>query len=189
MHLLAGAAYLKWDSPQLALSAYEQATRAGREAVQANHEAGNKLVINGLFGEASVYWMQADYARAAERYAQAAELAEADRDGFLSVEGWRMCSECFAQISRDDATVDAGLRALEAGALIPVPMRANSNLQMVAQSLLKRVGSFHKQRRELTSRLVALYGENWPETIRPLPAGEVTQQFAEALPLEAGGQT
>ncbi|WP_244849755.1 hypothetical protein [Caballeronia sp. SL2Y3] len=189
VHLLAGAAYLKWDSPQLALSAYEQATRAGREAVQANHEAGNKLVINGLFGEASVYWMQADYARAAERYAQAAELAEADRDGFLSVEGWRMCSECFAQISRDDATVDAGLRALEAGALIPVPMRANSNLQMVAQSLLKRVGSFHKQRRELTSRLVALYGENWPETIRPLPAGEVTQQFAEALPLEAGGQT
>ncbi|QSN63360.1 MULTISPECIES: hypothetical protein [unclassified Caballeronia] len=80
----------EWNSPQLALSAYEEATHAGREAVQANHEAGNKLVINGLFGEVSVYWMQADYPHAAERYAQAAELAEVDRDGFLSVEGRRM---------------------------------------------------------------------------------------------------
>ncbi|WP_250490425.1 hypothetical protein [Caballeronia sp. INML2] len=187
VHLLAGAAYLKWNSPELALSAYQEATQAGRQAAQAGHAAGNKLTINGLFGEASVYWMQADYRRAAERYTQAAELAQAEGDGFLSVEGWRMCSECFAQMNRDEPSIDAGLRALDAGGLIPVPLRANSNLQMVAQSLLKRVGRFHERRSELTSRLAVLYGEDWPETIQPLPAEEVTQQFAEQMAPETGG--
>jgi hypothetical protein len=40
----------------------------------------------------------------------------------------------------------------------------------------------------LTSRLAVLYGEDWPETIQPLPAEEVTQQFAGELAPETGGQ-
>ncbi|SAK80512.1 hypothetical protein AWB78_03815 [Caballeronia calidae] len=179
VHLLAGAAYLKWNDAPRALSAYEAATQAGRQAIHADHSAGNKLVINGLFGEASVHWVQGDFRRAAERYTEAAQLAESDQDGLLAVEGWRMCSECFAQLTRAEPTIDAGLRALDAGAWIPSPMRANSNLQMVAQRMLGHMGILHRRRSELTSRLTALYGEDWPDTTKPLPADEVTQRFAD----------
>jgi tetratricopeptide (TPR) repeat protein len=189
VHLLAGAAYLKWNAPQLALCAYEQATQAGRQALQGDHPAGNKLTINGLFGEATVYWMQGDYRHAAERYTQAAQFAEADNDGLLAVEAWRMCSVCFMQMRREEAAIDAGLNALDRGAWIPLPLRANSNLQMVAQQMLARIGILHKRRGQLTSQLAALYGEDWPDTIEPLPAEEATQRFIDELPQEARAQT
>jgi tetratricopeptide (TPR) repeat protein len=174
VHLLAGAAYLKWNEPKQALAAYEQGTQAARQAIETNHPAGNKLAVNSLFGEASVHWMQGDYRRAAERYVHAASFAQADRDGILAVEAWRMVGECMNQMRRQEEALEANFRALDFGAWIDPALRANSNVQHVAQQALARVGIFHKRRGELTTRLRALYGENWPETIKPLPPEAIT---------------
>ncbi|MDR5837166.1 tetratricopeptide repeat protein [Caballeronia sp. LZ034LL] len=174
VHLVAGAAYLKWNEPDQALAAYEQATQAALQAVNAGHPAGNKLAVNSLFGEASVHWMQGKYARAAERYEQAASFAQAEQDGLPGVEAWRMVGECMHQLRRQEDALNANFRALDAGLWIDPALRANSNVQHVAQQALGRVGVLHRQRSELTARLRALYGENWPETIKPLPPEAIT---------------
>lgn len=55
VHLIAGAAYLKWRDREKAIDAYRSAASSGTRAVEAGHPAGHKLVANGLFGEASVH--------------------------------------------------------------------------------------------------------------------------------------
>ncbi|MDR5820550.1 hypothetical protein [Caballeronia sp. LZ043] len=177
VHLIAGAAYLKWNESGLALDAYEQATQAARQALNAGHAAGNKLAVNSLFGEASVHWMQRKYARAAERYEQAASFAQAEQDGILCIEAWRMVGECMNQMRRQEDALEANFRALDFGLWIDPALRANSNVQHVAQQALRCVGMWHKRRGELTSRLMALYGENWPETIKPLPPEVIAQRI------------
>ncbi|MDR5760474.1 hypothetical protein [Caballeronia sp. LZ035] len=181
VHLLAGAAYLKWNEAAQALDAYEQATQAALQAVNAGHSAGNKLAVNSLFGEASVHWMQGKYTRAAERYEQAASFAQAEHDGILCVEAWRMVGECMSQMRRQEEALEANFRALDCGLWIDSVLRANSNVQHVAQQALGRVGILRRQRGELTSRLCALFGENWPETIKPLPPEAITAQIEADL--------
>jgi tetratricopeptide (TPR) repeat protein len=184
VQLLAGAAYLKWQSPEPALAAYRQATQAGRQAQAAGHPAGNKLVVNGLFGEASAYLSRAEHVEAAGCYAQAATFAEADRDGILAVEAWRMQGYCLASVHRLEPAVEAGFRALDAGLWIEPAMRANSNLQLVAQWLLQQTGFFrtlHKRRADLVPRLEVLYGAGWPDTIKPLPPEDVSHQMMAAV--------
>ncbi|CAD6551400.1 hypothetical protein ACFQ3P_30205 [Paraburkholderia sabiae] len=186
VHLLVGAAWLKWNEPAQALAAYEQATQAAHQAIDAAHPAARKLAVNSLFGEASAYWMQGNHRHAAERYERAASFAEADRDGVLAVEAWRMVGECMNQMRRQEDALAANFRALDFGAWIDPALRANSNVQHVAQQALTRVGTFHRRRGELTHRLRILYGENWTETIKPLPPEAVTAQIMADMPDTSG---
>ncbi|MHB9839204.1 hypothetical protein Q8F57_030740 [Paraburkholderia terrae] len=180
VHLLAGAAYLKWQSHDLALAAYEQAAQCGQQALERGHAAGNKLVVNGLFGAASVHLMRGRYLEAAGCYDAGGSHAAAERDGILAVEARRMQGWCLEKAGRHEQALDAGFMALDAGQGIEPALRANSNLQRVTAWMLKQTGFFeksHKRREELVPRLKRLYGDNWAEAVRPLAAQEVSRQL------------
>ncbi|CAD6514286.1 tol-pal system YbgF family protein [Paraburkholderia sabiae] len=180
VHLLAGAAYLKWQSHNLALDAYQQATHSGQQALEIDHVAGSKLVVNGLFGQASVHLMRGDYAEAARCYGEASFYTEAERDGILTVEARRMQGWCLDKAGRYEQALDAGFKALDGGEWIEPALRANSNLQLVTKWMLDQTGFLgaHGRRPELIQRLKQLYGDNWSEAIKPLAAEDVSRQIA-----------
>ncbi|CAG9255735.1 hypothetical protein [Paraburkholderia caribensis] len=182
VHLLAGAAYLKWQSHDEALAAYEEATQRGQQALEQGHAAGNKLIVNGLFGEASVHLIRGRYMDAVRCYDVAASHAAAERDGILAVEARRMQGWCLEKAGRHEQALDAGFTALDAGHWIEPALRANSNLQRVTAWMLNQTGFFeksHKRREELVPRLKHLYGDNWAEAIKPLAARDVSRQLVD----------
>ncbi|HVE08584.1 MAG TPA: hypothetical protein VNE00_15135 [Paraburkholderia sp.] len=178
VHLLAGAAYLKQGLRDEALLSYGHATEAARHAQAAAHPAGDKLVINGLFGEAGVHLMQQRYAAAARCYAEAAHGARDVHDGILAVEASRMQAWCLAKDRQCAHALDAGFDALRAGQWIEPALRSNSNLQWTVQWMLEHIPYTHERRDELNDWLTALYGANWPEAIEALPADEVSRRLA-----------
>ena len=95
VHLIAGAAYLKWRDRERAIEAYRSAVGSGTRAVEAGHPAGHKLVANGWFGEASVHLTHGDYAHSAYCYERAVASTTAAKDGLMTVEAWRMSAVCW----------------------------------------------------------------------------------------------
>jgi|GEM_PF-1095744 len=186
IHLMAGAAYMKWQKPKDALKAYEQAERSAEQAVEVKHPAGNKLMVNAFFGEASVHLTQGDYAEAARCYLQAAPYAEAEKDGLLAVEAWRMTCYCMDKCKMPNEAIEAGFKALEAGQWIDAPLRSNSNLQLVVEWMLSHVGIFGKRANRFKELMVALYGQDWVEARRPKAPEEVSDQMTAQFEEERG---
>nr|WP_175799176.1 hypothetical protein [Burkholderia anthina] len=155
VHLIAGAAYLKWRDRERAIDAYRRAADNGKRAVDAAHPAGHKLVANGLFGEASVYLTQKDFAHAAYCYERAAASTAAARDGLMTVEAWRMSAVCWERAGEREHALDAGFNALDAGLMIDEPMRANSNLPLVVEWMASQLGAMDRRRHAALSEKVA----------------------------------
>lgn len=188
VHLLAGAAYLKWRSGEPALQAYRQAVLSGRCAAEARHPAGNKLIVNGLFGEASVHLTEEHYLDAAHCYACAAKFAAADSDDVLLVESYRMQAWCLDRQGHREDALDAGFHALLAGQDIDSALRSNSNLQLAATWMLERIGRLHVRRAELEHTLSLLYGDEWKEALQPLVPGEVSMRLIESNESESNSE-
>ena len=174
VHLLAGAAYLKWGMNDDALNAYREASASGQKALGAAHLAGNKLVLNGLFGEASVHLAKERYRDASRCYEQAANFAHADNASVLLVEAYRMQAWCLDRCREREAALDAGFRALRAGEGLDPAMRANSNLQFAASWMLDRIDWIHARRSALERSLESLYGRDWKLAMQPLSPDEVS---------------
>ncbi|MDP9584181.1 UNVERIFIED_ORG: hypothetical protein J2791_003493 [Burkholderia contaminans] len=155
VHLIAGAAYLKWRDREKAIDAYRCAAESGMRAVEAGHPAGHKLVANGLFGEASVHLTHKDFAHAAYCYERAAASTSAARDGLMTVEAWRMSAVCWERAGEREHALDAGFNALDAGLMIDEPMRANSNLPLVVEWMASQLGAMDRRRHAALSEKVA----------------------------------
>ncbi|OXJ14449.1 hypothetical protein [Burkholderia sp. AU6039] len=158
VHLIAGAAYLKWRDHEHAVDAYRQAAESGTHAVNAGHPAGWKLVANGLFGEASVHLMVRDHARAAYCYERAAASTAAAQDALMTVEAWRMSAVCWERAGEREHALEAGFNALDAGLTLDDATRLNSNLQLVVEWMVSQVGAFDRRRAELREKVAALRG-------------------------------
>ncbi|WP_321840143.1 hypothetical protein [Burkholderia cepacia] len=156
VHLIAGAAYLKWRDRARAIEAYRSAVSSGMRAVEAGHPAGHKLVANGLFGEASVHLTHGDYAHSAYCYERAVASTTAAKDGLMTVEAWRMSAVCWARAGERDHALEAGFNALDAGLMIDEPMRANSNLPMVVEWMVSQLGVQDRRRSALSEKVAAL---------------------------------
>jgi tetratricopeptide (TPR) repeat protein len=177
VHLLAGAAYVKWGDAERALNAYREAAASGQQARTVANPAGNMLVVNGLFGEASVQIMREHYRDAARCYADAAPYAHAGNDFIMLVEAYRMQAWCLDRKHERAAALDAGFRALHAGEGIEPALRANSNVQLAVAWMLERIDWLHARRRQLERALQALYGADWKQTVQPLPPADVSAQL------------
>ncbi|KVM03715.1 hypothetical protein WL05_31805 [Burkholderia ubonensis] len=158
VHLIAGAAYLKWRDRERATDAYRSAADSGMRAVEAGHPAGHKLVANGLFGEASVHLMHKDYAHSAYCYERAAASTTAARDGLMTVEAWRMSAVCWERAGEREHALEAGFNALDAGLMIDEQMRANSNLPLVVEWMVSQLGALDRRRNALSEKVAALRG-------------------------------
>ncbi|MBN3780679.1 hypothetical protein G3O06_24500 [Burkholderia sp. Ac-20345] len=156
VHLIAGAAYLKWRDREKAIDAYRSAASSGMRAVEAGHPAGHKLVANGLFGEASVHLTHKDYAHSAYCYERAAASTTAAKDGLMTVEAWRMSAVCWERAGEREHALEAGFNALDAGLMIDEPMRANSNLPMVVEWMVSQLGVQDRRRNALSEKVAAL---------------------------------
>ena len=156
VHLIAGAAYLKWRDRERAIEAYRSAVSSGMRAVEAGHPAGHKLVANGLFGEASVHLTHRDYAHSAYCYERAVASTTAAKDGLMTVEAWRMSAVCWERAGERDHALEAGFNALDAGLMIDEPMRANSNLPMVVEWMVSQLGVQDRRRNALSEKVAAL---------------------------------
>ncbi|MBJ9750221.1 hypothetical protein [Burkholderia cepacia] len=156
VHLIAGAAYLKWRDRARAIEAYRSAVSSGMRAVEAGHPAGHKLVANGLFGEASVHLTHRDYAHSAYCYERAVASTTAAKDGLMTVEAWRMSAVCWERAGERDHALEAGFNALDAGLMIDEPMRANSNLPMVVEWMVSQLGVQDRRRNALSEKVAAL---------------------------------
>lgn len=108
VHLLSGATYLKTKRFENALTAYQQATQSARMAKRAGHPSGNKFVANGLLGQASVWFTQMDYVRAARCYRRAAAFAQAGHDAVLAAQAQRMRDECLMQLGLGEQEATGG---------------------------------------------------------------------------------
>ncbi|MDR5837785.1 hypothetical protein [Caballeronia sp. LZ034LL] len=179
VHLLAGAAYLKWGDTENALHAYREAAASGQQARAVAAPAGNKLVLNGLFGEASVHVMGERYLDAARCYAGAAPYAQAENDAIMLVEAYRMQAWCLDRKRERAAALDAGFNALNAGMGIDPALRANSNLQLVVAWMLARIDWLHTRRSQLEGALRSLYGTDWKQAVQPLEPAEVSARLME----------
>ncbi|MGU7784987.1 hypothetical protein [Burkholderia sp. PU8-34] len=158
VHLIAGAAYLKWRDRERAIEAYRSAASNGMRAVEAGHPAGHTLVANGLFGEASVHLTHNDYAHSAYCYERAATSTTAARDGLMTVEAWRMSAVCWERAGEREHALEAGFNALDAGLMIDEPMRANSNLPLVVEWMVSQLGMLDRRRNALSEKVAALRG-------------------------------
>lgn len=158
VHLIAGAAYLKWRDREKAIDAYRSAASSGTRAVEAGHPAGHKLVANGLFGEASVHLTHKDYAHSAYCYERAAASTTAAKDGLMTVEAWRMSAVCWERAGEREHALEAGFNALDAGLMIDEPMRANSSLPMVVEWMVSQLGTQDRRRNALSEKVAALRG-------------------------------
>ncbi|RAQ86317.1 hypothetical protein A4G86_05525 [Burkholderia pseudomallei] len=158
VHLIAGAAYLKWRDRERAIEAYRSAADSGMRAVEAGHPAGHKLVANGLFGEASVHLTHKDFARSAYCYERAAASTSAAQDALMTVEAWRMSAVCWEKAGEREHALEAGFNALDAGLTIDESMRMNSNLRPVVEWMVSQVGAFDRRRDKLSEKVAALRG-------------------------------
>ncbi|MCA8321363.1 hypothetical protein [Burkholderia cepacia] len=156
VHLIAGAAYLKWHDREHAIAAYRNAIGSGMQAIEAGHPAGHKLVANGLFGEASVHLAHRDHARAAYCYERAATSTIAAHDALMTVEAWRMSAVCWERAGEREHALESGFNALDAGLMLDDAMRVNSNLQLVVDWMVSQVGAFDRRRAELREKVAAL---------------------------------
>jgi hypothetical protein len=158
VHLIAGAAYLRWRDRERAIEAYRSAAASGTRAVDAGHPSGHQLVANGLFGEASVHLTHKDFAHSAYCYERAATSTAAAHDGLMTVEAWRMSAVCWEKAGEREQALEAGFNALDAGLMIDESMRVNSNLLPVVEWMVSQMGAFDRRRDELSKRVAALRG-------------------------------
>lgn len=156
VHLIAGAAYLKWREHPRSIEAYQCATRSGERAVAAGHPAGYKLVANGLFGEASAHLTQKAFAPAAYCYECAAASTAAAKDALMTVEAWRMSAVCWEKAGEREHALEAGFSALDAGLALEESMRSSSTLPLVVKWMASHVGAFDRRREKLSEKVAAL---------------------------------
>lgn len=177
IHLIAGAAYLNWKDADASLISYQEALKSAKQAKDAEHPAGNKLIVNALFGISSVYLKQNDYRRAAEYYDQIPEYSLADEDYILSVEADRMRAFCWEFADESDKALDAAFEGVDAGLLMEEQYRVASSLPVLTHWLYQRISKLSSLYDEMSEKFEQLYGKDWKDIVQVDPMnGEISKE-------------
>ncbi|GKX63776.1 Uncharacterised protein [Pragia fontium] len=166
VHLIAGAAYLKWQDKKNSLHAYEQSLQAAEQAKAAQHPAGNKLIVNALFGISSVYLFDKEYQMAAEYYDRIPTYSLEDQDYILTVEADRMRAECWEKARHSATAIEAAFDGVDAGLCMEVDWRKQSSLPLVTHWLYQRISSIDVRHAEMVEKFAELYGDDWEDFVR-----------------------
>lgn len=173
--LSAGAARLKSGQIAPAQAEYREALHYARQARDAGDPAAGKLIVNALFGEASVLLKSNALFKAAACYQVAAEQAQQDSDGILAVEGWRMRAWCLDKSGHRDMALDSAMNGLDAGLLITPELRASTGLTILVEWLAQRLGISSLRRSTFHQKLELLSGEGGMQRSGLLSAASVRE--------------
>lgn len=176
VHLIAGAAYLSWKDNKSSLHAYEEALKAAESAKAAEHPAGNKLIVNAIFGICSVYLMNKEYEIAASYYDRIPPYSLEDQDYILTVEADRMRADCWDKADEPDRAIEAAFEGVDAGLLMEPEFRLQSSLPILTHWLYKRMSRLFLRYDEMTDKFARLYGEGWKEIVSTDPLKQTEQQ-------------
>ncbi len=161
LRILVAGALLKESRHAEAVQTYRAARESAGQALQANHPAGRKLVLQCWFGEGGAQLAAGDDAAAAQCYDAAARTALEDQNSLMALEGWRMGAFCHARIGDAAAAQERGELALALGEQLKPQARVLSTLPLVALELLRVVdpqptGRVEQLRLQLQRRLEGL---------------------------------
>jgi tetratricopeptide (TPR) repeat protein len=152
-----GAAHLQLRNFESALYEYRTATDISRAAKAVEDPAGAKMEVQSLFAEGATLVAMGNYEQAAEAYLEAAPLAEALTDPFLTMEAWRMAAYCY-EVEKDIANaIQYGERALGAGRELPEDQRAQSTLPYVGDASASVPGSVPRPRARVALQPASIF--------------------------------
>lgn len=165
VHLIGGAAYLKWQDKPRSLQAYGEALTSAEQAKEEGHPAGNKLIVNALFGICSVYYMNKEYDVAASYYDRIPEFSLADADYILTVEADRMRAECWHKAKSPANAFSAAFDGIDAGLNMEQELRKQSSLPILTHWLYKHIGLTNLRYGEMREKFALLYGDDWEQFV------------------------
>ena len=175
VHSLVAAAYIGVNRLPEALQRYEQAYGLAVQTAAAGEGVGLILAVQCRLNLGSVHIARKTYREAAVAYASAAEHAQDAGDNFQVMEAKRMQGFSLEKCSEWEAAFKIEKEALEAAALLDEPVRQNSSLPYLGQSLLElayRVG-YKEEYLQLEERLNTLAGPNWQNKLKTAKATAV----------------
>lgn len=169
IHMAMGAARLAAAELDKAATSYRDAIQAARRARQAEHPAGAKLELAAGMGLGGALVAAGRWQEAARVYEAVTPIAEAARDGVMTLESLRMAAWCHEQAGADADAWRCGTKALDAGAELPAEQRAASTLPWVGRTMLGLLGRHYGGEQDhetsLRARLDGLMGTGWEKRL------------------------
>lgn len=165
--LTRAAGYLGLQSYDAALADYRAAQLLAAQGEEENIPGCNKLRLQALICEGTCLFSAGRFDDAANAYANSAQLAEAQQDLLMTLEGWRMASFCMERANYTNAAWDYGMKALEAGSNMDAQQRAHSTLPFLGQALL-RISPNGDIDHHIKQRFDDLLGEGWLKKIESI---------------------
>jgi hypothetical protein len=182
--LLVAGALLKEKRFDEAVTDYQSARQSARQTVEADHPAGQQLVLQTWFGEAGAHLAAGDDAAAGRCYDQAAELAQGISNLILAIEAWRMSAFCRVRASDREGAFTSVRKAFQLGNDIEPEQREMSTLPLAAVDLLrliepKRVAKIEKVKIDLEQQAGRLR-QAVERRAAELEAGGHAEQYRQA---------
>lgn len=135
--MIVAGAFLKEKKFEKAIDGYQKARLSASLTAKTGHPAGQQLILQTWFGEASAHLAAGNAAQAAVCYDQAAIVAQQIPNLILAIEAFRMGVFCHARLNNRDAAIERGSQAMTLGEQLEPDARAMSTLPIAAVDLLR----------------------------------------------------
>jgi tetratricopeptide (TPR) repeat protein len=167
IHSMLAAAHLQNSRVDKAIDCYGKARAAAKEAREAKHPAGAKLVMQTYLGEAGALVTDGRFNEAAQAYRSSATAAAEADNGIILVECWRMASFCHEQTMQLDDAWQCAIDGVKESEKLPVDQREMTTLPFLGQGLLRLTSQdqFQRFRPAVERKLAELLGKDWRDTV------------------------
>lgn len=163
VYLLRAAGFLNMEHFDRALADYRHAQASAQQGEREDKPGCDKLHLQACMCEGTTLFSAGQFEAAATAYRQAAELAEAQQDKLMNLEGRRMESFCMERLKRRRQAWESANRALQVGRDMEETERHQSTLRFVGEALLRTApDARNKDRAEQALR--ELLGPDWKQS-------------------------
>jgi len=137
LHLAVAGAQLKEKQYGEAVLRYRQARECALAAKAQQHPAAGELLMQGWFGEAGALLAAKQPERAAQAYAEAAQVAASIPNPLFAIEGRRMAGHCLVQAHQREPALQHYLQGVGAARDMAPAERAMTTFPLLLQDLLQ----------------------------------------------------
>ena len=146
-----------------AITFFQQARVAAREAIDADNPAGRAVLLQCLNFEAAGLLQAGDLTRAAAVYEAAAARADEPEEAFQRMEALRLAAYCFNGAGAQEKAWQRNLDALQTAETLSPDLLRGSTLPYVGRALLDLIDRLnrHADARDVRHRMERLVGPDW----------------------------